>query len=317
MNLVFAGTPDFAAVILGGLLGARHHVLAVYTQPDRPAGRGRRLTASPVKRLALHHGLELRQPNSLRDPNETRALAALAPEVMVVAAYGLILPHHILHVPTRGCINVHASLLPRWRGAAPIQRAILAGDRETGVCIMQMEEGLDTGPVLATRRCLIGPEHTAGSLHDTLAELGREALLETLDGLARGPMNAIPQDIRHATYAQRIDKTEAHLDWQQDAQNLERRVRAFNPAPMAWTSLPAGDGKAAAGLRLRVLRARAVERPTDALPGEVVRAAGDDLVIACSAGSLRLLEVQPAGRKAMSCTEFLNASPLSPGDRLA
>lgn len=317
MKLVFAGTPDFAAVILDGLLEARHHVLAVYTQPDRPAGRGRRLTASPVKRLALHHGLEVRQPASLRGHSETQSLAALAPEVMVVAAYGLLLPRDILRVPPRGCINVHASLLPRWRGAAPIQRAILAGDRETGVCIMQMEEGLDTGPVLATRRCLIGPEETAGSLHDTLARLGREALLETLDGLTRGPVNSVPQDNLFATYAHRIDKTEARLDWQQDARSLERRVRAFNPSPMTWTCLPARDGTAAAGLRLRVLRARAAESRSDALPGQVVRAAGDDLIIACSAGSLHLVEVQPSGRKPLSCREFLNASPLSPGDRLA
>ena len=316
MNLVFAGTPDFAAVILGGLLDARHRVLAVYTQPDRPSGRGRRLTASPVKRLALHHELEVRQPHSLRRGNETQSLRALAPEVMVVAAYGLILPREILDVPPRGCINVHASLLPRWRGAAPIQRAILADDRETGVCIMQMDEGLDTGPVFATRRCPIGPEDTAGSLHDTLARLGCEALLETLDGLARGPMQAVPQGGSCATYAQRIEKTEAHLDWRQDACSLERRVRAFNPAPMAWAFLPSRDGTAGTGERLRILRARAEQCTTDATPGEVIRAAGDDLIVACSEGSLRLLEVQPAGRKPMTCREFLNSTSFAPGARL-
>ena len=316
MNLVFAGTPDFAARILECILRDGHRMLAVYTQPDRPAGRGRKRTPGPVKQLALHHGLAVRQPRSLRDEREVEALAALAPDVMVVAAYGLMLPPPVLETPRLGCINVHASLLPRWRGAAPIQRAILAGDHESGVCIMRMEKGLDTGPVLARRRCRIASHETAGTLHDTLARLGCIALMETLEALSRGDAVAEPQDDSLATYARRIDKAETRLDWSQDAWSLERRVRAFNPAPMAWTLLPA-PGSAREASRLKVIHARAENcAPADS-PGEVVEASRDGVLVACSRGCLRLLEVQPAGRKPMKVRELLNSRPLAPGDRFS
>ncbi len=314
MNVAFAGTPDFAAVILRGLVDAGRRPAAVYTQPDRPAGRGRRPAASPVKRLALDLGLPVRQPATLRDSSETAALTGLAPDVLVVAAYGLILPAPVLAVPRHGCINVHASLLPRWRGAAPIQRAILAGDRETGVCIMLMEEGLDTGPVLAARPTPIGNRETGGSLHDRLAVLGRDALVQVLAAIEAGTARAVPQDDRLATYAHRIHKSELRMDWHRSAADLDRQVRAFGPAPGAWTALP---GEAAdASSRLRVLEAMPEGGACEAAAGVVVEARGERLRVACGTGTLRLLQVQPAGRRPMSAAQFLNGRGLARGDRL-
>jgi methionyl-tRNA formyltransferase len=315
MRLVFAGTPDFAATVLEGLVAAGHDLCAVYCQPDRPAGRGRRSRPGPVAALAAERGLVLHQPRSLRDPVVTQALHELAPQAMVVAAYGLILPPAVLRAPRCGCINVHASLLPRWRGAAPIQRAILAGDAETGVCIMRMEEGLDTGAVLARRRTPIAPDDTAGSLHDRLAELGTQALLEVLQRLPDALAAAEAQDDALATYAPRIEKEETRVAWSEDAAAVVRRIHAFSPAPGAWTSLPP---RSRHDPRLRLLRAACeASRPSaPATPGTVVEAASGRVVVACGSGAVRLLEVQPSGARAMSAAAFLNAGRLRAGDLL-
>jgi methionyl-tRNA formyltransferase len=308
MNLVFAGTPQFAAVILRGVHAAGHTVLGVYTQPDRRAGRGRKPRASAVKTLAGTLGLPVLQPTSLRDADQAAALAALAPQIIVVAAYGLILPVQVLAIPPLGCVNVHASLLPRWRGAAPIQRAILAGDEHTGVSIMRMAEGLDTGPVLAVRREPIGCLDTAGSVHDRLAALGRDALLEVLARLAHGPVAEVAQDDTLATYAHRIDKREARIDWHADAVQVARQVRAFNPVPGAWTQH--------AGQRLKILLAQPQREAPHAAPGCVIEASGDRLCVACGHGRLRVLEVQPQGRRAVGAAQFLNARGVATGECL-
>lgn len=315
MTLIFAGTPPFAAEILRGLHAAGHRISCVYTQPDRPAGRGRKPRPSAVKELALELRLPVRQPASLRGEDEAQALAALAPQVMVVAAYGLLLPARVLDIPRSGCINVHASLLPRWRGAAPIQRAILAGDERTGVCIMRMEQGLDTGPVLAARACPIDCLDTAGTLHDKLAALGRDTLIEVLERLTQGAIQETAQDDSLSTYAHRIDKREARIDWTAPAAQIARQVRAFNPTPGAWTQLVERSGQ-----RLKILLARPEKRtviaPTIEVPGEVIEASAGRLVIACGRDSLRLLQVQPQGRRAVSAGEFLNARGIARGERL-
>ena len=263
MRVVFAGTPEFSVPVLQALLGSRHPVVGVYTQPDRPSGRGRKLTPSPVKQLALQHGIPVFQPASLRDADAQRQLAALEPELMVVVAYGLILPQAVLDLPARGCVNLHASILPRWRGAAPIQRAILAGDQESGVCLMQMEAGLDSGPVLAELRTPITADDTGGTLHDRLSRLAAELLAEQLDALAQDRLQPQSQDETLVTYADKLDKSEAVIDWGQDAAQLERKVRAFNPWPVAQTSY---EGKA-----LRIWDARAVEGCAGT-PGSIVAA---------------------------------------------
>jgi methionyl-tRNA formyltransferase len=314
MRLAFAGTPGFAATVLTGLLDAGHDLCAVYCQPDRPAGRGRRDRTGPVAALALEHDLPLHQPRSLKDPAAAQFLRGLAPEAMVVAAYGLILPAAVLQAPRYGCVNVHASLLPRWRGAAPIQRAILAGDRETGVCIMRMEEGLDTGAVLARRHTPIAPEDTSGSLHDRLATLGTQVLLEVLARLPEALAAAEVQDHALATYAARIDRAETQVNWHEDAGAVVRRIHAFSPAPGAWTSLPPSARR---DPRLRLLRARVASDPSaTGAPGSVVEAAHGRLVVACGSGAVRLLEVQPSGARAMPAAAFLNAGRLRAGDLL-
>jgi methionyl-tRNA formyltransferase len=305
MRLVFAGTPSFAVPALDALAAAGHDIACAYTQPDRPAGRGRQVAESPVKQRARALGIEVRQPLTLKDVDEQRALAALAPELMVVVAYGLILPQPVLDIPRQGCLNIHASLLPRWRGAAPIQRAMLAGDRETGVCIMRMEAGLDTGPVLACRATPIGAEESAGDLHDRLATLGAEALLETLPRL--GEITPQVQDDALATYAAKFGKEEARLDWTQPAEALARQVRAFNPVPIAWCAYQ--------GERLRVFRATALDWAHQALHGTLLTLAASGPVVATGHGALLLEEVQmPGGQRAGAADWARGQTPLRAGN---
>jgi methionyl-tRNA formyltransferase len=298
LDLVFMGTPDFAATILGALIGAGHRVKAVYSQPPRPAGRGHKLQPSPVQELAERHGIAVRCPTSLRNPAIQAEFAALGADVAVVAAYGLILPEPILDAPRHGCLNVHASLLPRWRGAAPIQRAILEGDRETGVTIMQMDEGLDTGAMLMRGAVPIGPETTAGALTNTLARLGARLIVEALDRLDALPTQAQPE--AGVTYAKKLTRDEARLDWRAAAARLERQVRAFDPWPGAFFVL--GDE------RIRVLAA-AVEAG-GGIPGTVL---DERLTIVCGEGSLRPTRLQRAGRGAMNAADFLRGFAIPPG----
>jgi methionyl-tRNA formyltransferase len=306
-RLVFAGTPEFAVPSLHALLGAGYRLVAVYTQPDRPAGRGRRVRFSPVKTHALAANLPVHQPATFREPAIQTELAALAPDLLVVAAYGLILPPAVLAIPRLGCVNVHASLLPRWRGAAPIQRALLAGDAETGVCIMRMEAGLDTGPVFARAACPIPRGMTGGELHDRLAALGAETLQAVLPDLLAGRLIPEPQDDARATYAPKLDKAEAELNWTRPAVDLERQVLAFNPYPVARTRM---DDQT-----LHIWRARAGAESSTAPPGTVVGETGDGITVATGSGVLRLTEIQLPGGRSLPVAAFLNARRLA-GRRL-
>ncbi|HET6805786.1 MAG TPA: methionyl-tRNA formyltransferase [Frateuria sp.] len=302
MRIVFAGTPEFAVPCLEACRASGAQVVAVYTQPDRPAGRGRKLAPSPVKQAALAAGLPVEQPESLKSAEAQATLAACAPDLMVVVAYGLILPRKVLAIPRQGCWNVHASLLPRWRGAAPIQRAILAGDTESGVDLMRMEAGLDTGPVLLERRTPIGPDDTGGTLHDRLSMLGAEVLAEGLRRTLAGEvLVSTPQPDEGVTYAHKLDKAEARLDFARPAIELERTVRAFDPWPVA-------EG-AIAGEPVRIWAARAVDRPHDALPGSVLTASRDGIELACGGGVLRVTALQRPGGKRISAADYLNARP--------
>ena len=303
LRVVFAGTPEFAVPVLQALARSRHSPVGVLTQPDRPAGRSRRLTASAVKTAALELGLLVEQPATLSDGEAARILGGWQPDVLIVVAYGLLLPAAILEIPPRGCINVHASLLPRWRGAAPIERALLAGDRETGVSIMHMERGLDSGPVYLARATAISADDTAGRLRTKLAALGAQALLEVLDQVEEGTARAQPQDPALATYAPKIGKAEARIDWRQPAEEIERRVRAFNPSPIAESRW--------AGQQLRIWSAHVVERELPARPGEVLALPHAPLAVACGINALALDVVQLAGRKAMPAEDFLRAHTLS------
>jgi methionyl-tRNA formyltransferase len=300
MRIVFAGTPEFAVPPLAALVASRHEVVGVLTQPDRPAGRGRRVEAGAVKEFALTRGLPVAQPATLRTPEGRAALEAWRPDLMVVVAYGLILPPEALALPRLGCLNIHASLLPRWRGAAPIQRAILAGDAETGVAIMQMDAGLDTGPVLLERRLPIGADDDSAGLHATLAALGAAALLEAIDGLESGALRPRPQAEAGATYAPKIGKAEARIDWSEDAAAIARRIRAFRPWPVAETQYR--------GEQLRIHRARALQDGavpgSAAAPGTVLGLEDDMWVVACGRGRLGILELQRAGRRSMGAREF-------------
>ena len=300
MKIIFAGTPHFAATHLQALINdARHSVVAVYTQPDRPAGRGKKLTSSAVKLVALEHDLPIFQPQSLKAPKAHAVLAELGADIMVVVAYGLILPQAVLDTPRRGCINVHGSILPRWRGAAPIQRAIEAGDAETGVTIMQMDAGLDTGAMLSVARCPILDTDTSGALYEKLAELGAPALIQDLAKLEKGTAVGIAQDNQQSTYASKIDKTEALIDWSHSAVILDRRIRALNPFPAAYSLV---DGQ-----RLKVWTATL--GPTDHAdtPGKIISADANSLVVACGQGSLVLTEIQLAGKSRMPVSEILKS----------
>jgi methionyl-tRNA formyltransferase len=308
LRIVFAGTPIFAETALRALLDRAINVVAVYTQPDRPAGRGMKLAASPVKLLAEKHGVSVKQPLTLRDPNVQAELAALKPDLMIVAAYGLILPQAVLDIPRLGCLNIHASLLPRWRGAAPIHRAILAGDHETGVCIMRMEAGLDTGAVLLEKRTPIHANDTTQTLHDRLATLGADAMLEAIEAFERGaPPNEIPQPSEGITYANKIAPEEAVIDWSRPLDDIERAIRAFNPAPGASTFWR--------GERVKIWRAAMVDTPSNVandglVAGHVIRTDRKQLAVACgdSQTTRRLLsleEIQRAGGKRMPMGAWL------------
>jgi methionyl-tRNA formyltransferase len=303
MKIIFAGTPDFAAAALAALRAAGHEIALVMTQPDRPAGRGLKPAPSAVKRLAQDLGLALAQPRTLREPGILDTLAAHEPDAIVVAAYGLILPPAVLRLPRLGCLNIHASLLPRWRGAAPIQRAILAGDRETGISIMQMDEGLDTGPVLSREAIPIAPTDTAGTLHDRLAALGARSIVQAL----AQPLKAEPQDATRATYAAKIDKREAHIEWREPALSNARKVRAFDPMPGASTTLRNAP--------LKIWRAAEFPDATGE-PGAVIRADARGIVVACATGALGITELQRAGGKRVSAAAFLSGTPLEAGERL-
>jgi len=313
LRIVFAGTPDFAAQALRAILEAQYQVCAVYTQPDRPAGRGRKLGKSPVKLLAEQQGIPVYQPQTLRDEVDQQDLRALKADIMVVVAYGLILPLAVLQTPRLGCINIHASLLPRWRGAAPIQRAIQAGDSETGITIIQMDEGLDTGAMLLRLPLPITDDETGGSLHDRLARLGGEAVVEALSGLQQGSLSAVPQDERQTCYAAKLDKAEARLNWHQSALELERLCRAFNPWPVTFTELE--DGR-----RLRIWMAQAIgfqeQSPSQARPGLILAVSKDGIDVATGEGVLRLLELQLPGGRTQMVKDFVNAAPLKPGSVL-
>ena len=317
MRLGFAGTPQFAIPALDALLRSRHGVVAVFTQPDRPAGRGQTLHVSAVKQYALARGIDVHQPANFKTADAAAALCGLNLDVLVVVAYGLILPAAALALPRFGCINIHASMLPRWRGAAPIQRALLAGDASTGVTIMHMDAGLDTGPKLAAREVPIGERDTAGTLHDRLANLGGELLLEALEALANGSAHPQPQPPIGVTYAEKINKAEALIDWRDGAIRVLRRVRAFNPWPIAETTLEGAqlrvwDAELAPGATTGpAIAAAAGAAPSESTtPGTVIAASSDGIDVACGRGELRILRLQLAGRKTLTAREFIKARPL-------
>ncbi|MEO5703309.1 MAG: methionyl-tRNA formyltransferase [Gammaproteobacteria bacterium] len=309
LRIIFAGTPEFSTHALHALWLSPHSVCAVYTQPDRPAGRGRKLTASPIKQLAVKYAIPVRQPIGLKHTDAIEELRAWQADLMVVVAYGLILPRPVLNIPYLGCINIHASLLPRWRGAAPIQRAILAGDSATGITIMQMDAGLDTGKIISQHACPVLPTDTAHDLHDRLAGLSTKALMDALDDLQNGSALFTPQDETQACYAAKIEKREAELDWHQDAVTLARKVRAFNPWPVAQTRLSSGQ-------TLRIWSAHALAGSDDpaampnSLPGKVIGTSAAGIDVATGGGILRLTQLQLPGGRPLAVSDFVNAHTL-------
>jgi methionyl-tRNA formyltransferase len=305
-NVIFSGTPDFAVESLKALVESGITPMAVLTQPDRPAGRGKRLSASPVKQFAVDLGIPVLQPGTLRDANVVAELEAMQPDLMVVAAYGLLLPQNVLDIPRAGCVNVHASLLPRWRGAAPIQAALLAGDEETGVCLMSIEAGLDTGPVYSRDAITINDDETAGELHDRLAKLGGRVLAQHVKAIVAGKLEAIAQDDSRATYAGKIATADAAIDWRRSARDIDRQVRAFNPVPGAW--FMHGDE------RIKCWRAQPVAG-VDAPPGTVVAASQEGVVVACGDGALSIGSLQRPGKRTIKAGEFANQVDLA-GQRL-
>ncbi|HYA20233.1 MAG TPA: methionyl-tRNA formyltransferase [Burkholderiales bacterium] len=304
MKVIFAGTPEFAARALQQLLHSEFEIVLVLTQPDRPAGRGMNVRASAVKQLALRHGISLMQPQTLKEPGLLESLKQFSPDVMIVAAYGLIFPKAVLELPRLGCINIHASLLPRWRGAAPVQHALLAGDTETGISIMQMDEGLDTGPVLMQTRLKIAADETAQTLQDKLAQQGGEAIVPALRALERGELHPQPQPWHGASYAGKLGKADAQINWENEAAQVDRTVRAFNPSPGAYTRFN--------GEILKIWKVK----PWDHLagkPGEIVRVEEDGILVACGTGAIRIEEAQRAGGKRLPVRELLQGYPLKPG----
>ncbi|WP_213717029.1 methionyl-tRNA formyltransferase [Cedecea lapagei] len=299
LRIIFAGTPDFAARHLDALLSSQHQVVGVFTQPDRPAGRGKKLMPGPVKVLAEEKGIPVFQPATLRKAENQQLIADLNADVMVVVAYGLILPQPVLDMPRLGCVNVHGSLLPRWRGAAPIQRSLWAGDAETGVTIMQMDIGLDTGDMLYKLSCPIEAEDTSGTLYDKLAGLGPKGLLDTLEQLTNGTATPEVQDESLVTYAEKLSKEEARINWNLSAVQLERCIRAFNPWPMSWLEID--------GLPLKVWRASAINAQTNSAPGTILAISKQGIQVATAEGILNLEELQPAGKKAMKAQDLLNS----------
>lgn len=308
MRIIFAGTPAFAAESLQSLINADHDIVAVYTQPDRPAGRGRKLTPSPVKEVALANNITVEQPLNFKTEDSLTQLAIYKADLMIVVAYGLLLPQRVLDTPKLGCINVHASLLPRWRGAAPIQRAILAGDKESGVCIMQMEAGLDTGPVLLEARCDIEPTDTTATLHDKLAQLGAGTLLSALNDLPSKQQNAIPQDDATTCYANKITKAEAIINWHQSAIEIDCLIRAFNPWPVAQTVWR--------DQVMRIWDAALINDEKSYPVGQVINITADSVDIGTESGQIKLKHIQLPGKRAMSIKDFLNANTLSVGEQL-
>lgn len=305
LRVIFAGTPEFAAIALKALLAhaPNINVVAAYTQPDRPSGRGRQLKASPVKEVALEHAIAVYQPDNFKQANDLEQLKQLDADLMIVVAYGIILPLSILNAPRLGCINIHASLLPRWRGAAPIQRAIAAGDLETGITIMQMDEGLDTGDMLFVKRCTIEPTDTGSSLHDKLAKLGASSLLEAIELIQDDKIKAIAQDNALACYAHKLNKKEAFINWQHSASQIEQQVRAFNSWPVAQTYF--------AGKVIRIWQAQveATQTSSNENVGEVIAINKDSIVVACAQGCLGITEIQLAGAKRMTVQALLNGRP--------
>ena len=299
LKVIFAGTPEFAAEHLRAVLGSDHDVIAVYTRPDQPAGRGRKLTASPVKTVAEAAGIPVYQPATLRNSDAQAELAALNADLMIVVAYGLILPQAVLDAPRLGCINVHASLLPRWRGAAPIHRALLAGDAETGVTIMQMNAGLDTGDMLLKARCPITPDMTSERLHDALIECGKPALIDALASLEAGTAKAEPQNGADATYAEKLSKAEGEINWAESAAHIDRQIRGLTPWPGAYTYWQ--------GQTLRIHQARPGDQAATHPPGNIQQLTPTDLVVACGTGTLVIERLQLPGKKAMATADVLNA----------
>ncbi len=309
MRLAFMGTPEFSVPVLSELLAASHEVAAVYTRPPKPSGRGRKLQPSPVQQLAEAHGLEVRTPNNFKLAEDREAFAALDLDVAIVVAYGLILPPAVLDAPRHGCLNLHASLLPRWRGAAPIQRAIMAGDEITGVQVMQMETGLDTGPVLLSETTPIKQDDTAASLHDRLSEIAARLAPRALAALERGALVATPQSEKGVTYASKINPDEARIDWTAPALKVDRHIRGLSPFPGAWTE--------AGGMRVKILMSRVAQsQSSQGAPGEILSANGV-LTVACGDGAVDLLTLQRAGKRPQSTEEFLRGFPLSAGDSFA
>jgi methionyl-tRNA formyltransferase len=306
LRIVFMGTPDFSVPTLAEILGAGHEIIAAYAQPPRPAGRGMAEQTSPVQRFAESVGIPVRTPKSLKGDAEQRAFAELEADAAVVVAYGLLLPSPVLHAPRLGCFNLHASMLPRWRGAAPIQRAIMAGDTETAATVMRMEEGLDSGPVCLAEAVAIGSDMTAGELHDVLAQRGASLMVRALGALERGSLDCVPQASAGITYAKKIDKAEARIDFARPAREVHDLVRGLSPFPGAW--LEVGEGRRE---RIKVLRT-ALAAGTSA-PGEVL---DDRLTVACGMGAVRLVELQRAGKKPMAAGDLLRGFPLPPGTRL-